>query len=564
MKSPHPNKAGATDELVFLPLGGSGEIGMNLNAYGYGPPDNRKWIIVDIGVTFGGADLPGVDVIMPDPTFLVEQRDNILAIVLTHAHEDHIGAIGHLWPRFRTPIYATPFTAYLVREKLREKGLYEKAKVTVVPLGGRIQLGPFDIRYITLTHSIPEPNGLAITTPLGVIWHTGDWKIDPEPQIGEPTDAATLRAMGEDGVLAMICDSTNVFVEGVTGSEADVRASLAEVIAKCTGKVAVTAFASNVARVESAIKAGEAVGRSICLVGRSMHRIVGAAKSVGLLADAPAFVSEEEAMRMAPQQVLYLCTGSQGEPRAALSRIASGSHRNVSLGPGDTVLFSSRVIPGNETPIYALYTQLTERGVEVITDKQWPIHVSGHPARDELRQMYQWARPKIAVPVHGERRHILEHVKLAQEMQAPDSIAPRNGDMIRLAPGPAELIDEVPWGRLYVDGAVTIAADDEALKDRKRLGSEGQIIVTFAIGKKHTIVSGPDVRVRGLSAQDDDDLQTALEEMARVAEVAFNKLSASDRTDSEIAEEAVVKAVRRAAERTWGKRPLVEAVILEV
>jgi len=564
LKSPHPNKAGATDELVFLPLGGSGEIGMNLNAYGYGPPDNRKWIIVDIGVTFGGADLPGVDVIMPDPTFLVEQRDNILAIVLTHAHEDHIGAIGHLWPRFRTPIYATPFTAYLVREKLREKGLYEKAKVTVVPLGGRIQLGPFDIRYITLTHSIPEPNGLAITTPLGVIWHTGDWKIDPEPQIGEPTDAATLRAMGEDGVLAMICDSTNVFVEGVTGSEADVRASLAEVIAKCTGKVAVTAFASNVARVESAIKAGEAVGRSICLVGRSMHRIVGAAKSVGLLADAPAFVSEEEAMRMAPQQVLYLCTGSQGEPRAALSRIASGSHRNVSLGPGDTVLFSSRVIPGNETPIYALYTQLTERGVEVITDKQWPIHVSGHPARDELRQMYQWARPKIAVPVHGERRHILEHVKLAQEMQAPDSIAPRNGDMIRLAPGPAELIDEVPWGRLYVDGAVTIAADDEALKDRKRLGSEGQIIVTFAIGKKHTIVSGPDVRVRGLSAQDDDDLQTALEEMARVAEVAFNKLSASDRTDSEIAEEAVVKAVRRAAERTWGKRPLVEAVILEV
>ncbi len=558
------NTAGATDELVFLPLGGSGEIGMNLNAYGYGPPDNRKWIIVDIGVTFGGPDEPGVDVIMPDPTFLVEQRDNILAIVLTHAHEDHIGAIGHLWPRFRTPIYATPFTAYLVREKLREKGLYDKAKVTVVPLEGRIQLGPFDIRLITLTHSIPEPNGLAITTPLGVIWHTGDWKIDPEPQVGDPTDAATLRTMGEDGVLAMICDSTNVFVEGVTGSEADVRTSLAEVIATCTGKVAVTAFASNVARVESAIKAGEAVGRSICLVGRSMHRIVGAAKSVGLLADAPAFVSEEEAMRMAPQQILYLCTGSQGEPRAALSRIASGSHRNVSLGEGDTVLFSSRVIPGNETPIYALYNQLTERGVDVITDKQWPIHVSGHPARDELRQMYQWARPRIAVPVHGERRHILEHVKLAHEMQVPESVAPRNGDMIRLAPGPAMMIDEVPSGRLYLDGAVMIDADDEALKDRKRLGTEGQLIVTMAIGKKHTIVSGPDVRVRGLSAQDDDDLQTALEEMARVAEAAFNKLSAKDRADSELAEEAVVKAVRRAAERTWGKRPLVEAVILDV
>ena len=556
--------ARATDELVFLPLGGSGEIGMNLNAYGYGPPDDRKWIIVDIGVTFGGPDEPGVDVIMPDPAFLVEQRENILAIVLTHAHEDHIGAIGHLWPRFRTPIYATPFTAYLVREKLREKGLEGKAKVTVVPLEGRIQLGPFDIRLITLTHSIPEPNGLAITTPLGVVWHTGDWKIDPEPQIGASTDAVSLRALGEDGVLAMICDSTNVFVEGVTGSEADVRASLAEVIAKCTGKVAVTAFASNVARVESAIKAGEAAGRSICLVGRSMHRIVGAAKSVGLLADAPALFSEDEAGHLAPEHVLYLCTGSQGEPRAALSRIASGTHRHVSLGEGDTVLFSSRVIPGNETPIYALYNQLTERGVDVITDKQWPIHVSGHPARDELRQMYQWARPRIAIPVHGERRHILEHVKLAHEMQVPETVAPRNGDMIRLAPGPAMMIDEVPSGRLYLDGAVMIDADDEALRDRKRLGTEGQLIVTMAIGKKHSIVSGPDVRVRGLSAQDDDDLQTALEEMAGVAEAAFNKLSAKDRTDSELAEEAVVKAVRRAAERTWGKRPLVEAVILEV
>lgn len=270
-------------------------------------------------------------------------------------------------------------------------------------------------------------------------------------------------------------------------------------------------------------------------------------------------------MRMAPTQILYLCTGSQGEPRAALSRIASGSHRNVSLGEGDTVLFSSRVIPGNETPIYALYNQLTERGVEVITEKQWPIHVSGHPARDELRQMYQWARPKIAVPVHGERRHILEHVKLAHEMQVPEALAPRNGDMIRLAPGPAAIIDEVPSGRLYLDGAVTIDADDEALRDRKRMATEGQLIVTMAIGaKKHSIVSGPDVRVRGLSAQDDDDLQTALEEMARVAEAAFNRLSAADRSDAEIAEEAVVKAVRKAAERAWGKRPLVEAVILEI
>jgi ribonuclease J len=554
-----------TDELVFLPLGGSGEIGMNLNAYGYGPPEDRKWIIVDLGVTFGGADQPGIDVILPDPTYLADRREDILGIVLTHAHEDHIGAVGHLWPRLRAPIYATPFTAYLVREKLREKGLDQKAPVTVVPLEGRIELGPFDIRLITLTHSIPEPNGLAIRTPLGTVWHTGDWKIDPEPQIGASTDESSVRALGEDGVLAMICDSTNVFVEGEAGSEADVRAALAELIASKRGKVAVTAFASNVARVESAIKAGQAAGRSICLVGRSMHRIVGAAKSVGLLADAPQFLSEDEAGHLAPEHVLYLCTGSQGEPRAALSRIASGQHRHVTLGEGDSVVFSSRVIPGNETAIFALYNQFEARGVEVITDKHWPVHVSGHPARDELRQMYRWARPRIAVPVHGERRHILEHAKLALELQTPEALTPANGDMIRLAPGRAETIDEVPAGRLYVDGAVTIDADDEALRDRKRMAEEGQVTVTMAVGaKKHAIVAGPEVRVRGLSAADEDDLETALDEVARAAEAAFNRLKGDERADLEGAEESVMKAVRRAADKVWGKRPLVEVVILEV
>lgn len=538
---------------------------MNLNAYGYGPADDRKWIVVDIGVTFGGPEQPGVDVILPDPTYLADRREDILGIVLTHAHEDHIGAIAHLWPRLRAPVYATPFTAYLVREKLREKGLDSKVKMMVVPLEGRIDLGPFDIRLITLTHSIPEPNGLAIRTPLGTVWHTGDWKIDPDPQIGAATDEQSLRALGEDGVLAMVCDSTNVFVEGEAGSEADVRVALAEIIASKRGKVAITAFASNVARVESAILAGKAAGREICLVGRSMHRIVGAAKSVGLLAGAPTFLSEDEAGHLDPEHVLYLCTGSQGEPRAALSRIASGAHRHVSLGEGDTVVFSSRVIPGNETPIFALYNQLEARGVEVITDRQWPVHVSGHPARDELRQMYRWARPRIAVPVHGERRHILEHAKLALELQTPQAVTPANGDLIRLAPGPAETIDEVPAGRLYLDGSVTIDADDEAMRERKRLAAEGYIVVTMAVGaRKHAIVSGPEVRVRGLSAADEDDLETALEEIARAAEAAYNRLSGADRSDTDAAEDAVMKAVRRAAERTWGKRPLVEAIILEV
>ncbi len=558
------NPAHATDELVFLPLGGSGEIGMNLNAYGYGPPDNRKWIIVDIGVTFGGQDTPGIDLILPDPTFLAEQRENVLAIVLTHAHEDHIGAIAHLWPRFKTPIYATPFTAYLVREKLKEKGLETKAPVTVVPLEGRVEIGPFDVRYVTLTHSIPEPNGLAINTPLGMIWHTGDWKIDAQPQIGSPTDAASVRALGDAGVLAMVCDSTNVFVEGEAGSEEGVRETLAEVIRGLSGKVAVTAFASNVARVESVIKAAEAAGRSVCLVGRSMHKVVGAARSVGLLGDAQPFITEDESTKLPPENVLYLCTGSQGEPRAALARIASGEHRNVKLGEGDSVLFSSRVIPGNETAIYALWSRFTERGVNVITDKQAPIHVSGHPARDELRQMYQWARPQIAVPVHGERRHLIEHAKLARELQTPHAVPARNGEMILLAPNGPAIVDEVPSGRLYLDGVVTIESDDDALKDRQRLGTEGVLTVSMAVSaKRHTITSGPDVRVRGLSAADEEDLETMLEDIASIAEAAFNRLSAADRADNEIAEDSVMKAVRRAAERAWGKRPIVEAIILE-
>ena len=560
MNSPQPN-----DELVFLPLGGCGEIGMNLNAYGYGPPDDRKWIIVDIGVTFGGLDTPGVDLITPDPEFLEEHRADILGIVLTHAHEDHIGAIAHLWPRLKAPVWATPFTAFLVREKLGEKGLRDRVKITEVPLGGSLRLGPFDIQLVTLTHSIPEPNGLAIRTPLGLVWHTGDWKIDAHPQIGAATDEPTLRALGEEGVLAMVCDSTNVFVEGESGSEEGVRTALAELVAKQTGRVAVTAFASNVARVESAIKAGEAAGRSICLVGRSMHRIVGAAKSVGLLADAPPFIAEEEAGFLPHDAIMYLCTGSQGEPRAALSRIASGDHRHVSLGEGDTVIFSSRVIPGNETSIFALYNQLADRGIEVITEKQWPVHVSGHPARDELRQMYQWARPKIAVPVHGERRHLIEHAKLARELQVPESIAPHNGDMIRLAPGPVAVIDEVTAGRLYVDGSMLTDAGDEVFRDRKRLAAEGTLLVSFAIAeKKRAIVSGPEVRLRGLSLGGEDEEDEALDEIARTAETAFNKLSAAERGDAEAAEQAVVKAVRKTAERIWKKRPLVDAIILEV
>lgn len=555
----------ADHELVFLPLGGSGEIGMNLNAYGYGPPDARQWIVVDIGVTFGREDdVPGVELVLPDPTFLERERDNILAIVLTHAHEDHIGALPWLWPRLKAPVYATPFTAALVREKLREQGLLERVPLTEVPLKGQLTLGPFEIDFVTLTHSIPEPNGLAIRTPLGLVWHTGDWKIDPDPLIGETTDEAKLRAMAEEGVLAMVCDSTNVFVEGATGSEADVRKKLTEVISRCTGRVAVTAFASNVARVETALLAARAAGRTPCLVGRSMHRIYNAAKSVGLLRDAPQIIDEEEAGGLPDENVLFLCTGSQGEPRAALTRIARGEHRYVALRQGDTVIFSSRVIPGNEEAIHQLYEAFIARGVELITADDAPVHVSGHPARDELKQMYRWARPRIAIPVHGERRHIREHVKLAQALQVPEAVAPHNGDMIRLAPGPAAVVDEVPAGRLYVDGASIIETDDDAIRDRLRLGAEGAVNIALALNGKNAIAAGPNVTVRGLAMADEEDMELALEELERVAEAAFARMSHAGRQEDEAIEAALVRSVRKAAEKLWRKRPLVDVTVLRL
>lgn len=538
---------------------------MNLNAYGYGPPDARKWIIVDIGVTFGREDAtPGIELVLPDPSYLEDERENILGIVLTHAHEDHIGALGWLWPRLKAPCYATPFTAALIREKLREHGLLEKVPLTEIPLKGQLTLGPFDIDFVTLTHSIPEPNGLAIRTPLGLVWHTGDWKIDPDPLIGETTDVAKLEAMAEEGVLAMVCDSTNVFVEGTTGSEADVRRKLTEIIGQCTGRVAVTAFASNVARVETALLAARAAGRTPCLVGRSMHRIYNAAKGVGLLQDTPPVIDEEEAGSLPDENILFLCTGSQGEARAALSRIARGEHRHVSLRQGDTVIFSSRVIPGNEAAIHSLYEAFISRGVQLITADDQPVHVSGHPARDELKQMYAWARPRIAVPVHGEMRHIREHVLLAQALQIPETVAPNNGDMIRLAPGPVAVIDEVLAGRLYVDGSVIIETEDEAIKDRRRLAAEGAVNISLAVSGKNAIVAGPQVSVRGLTMSDDEDFELALEELERTAQMAFAKLSHADRGDDDAVESALVRATRKMAEKLWRKRPLVDVTVLRL
>src|SRR5260221_5073136 len=520
------------DELVFLPLGGSNEIGMNFNLYGFGPPHARKWIVVDLGITFGDQTTPGVEVILPDPEFIEEHAKDILGIVLTHAHEDHIGAVAWLWPRLKAPLYATPFTAFLLREKLREKDLLDEAKITEIPLNGTINLGPFELTLITLTHSIPEPNGLAIKTPLGTILHTGDWKIDPDPLTGAPTDEGAIRRLGDDGVLAMVCDSTNVFVDGEAGSEAQVRTTLNALIGELKGKVAAACFASNVARMDSIIRAAEANGRRVCLVGRSMIRMAAAARSVGLLEGVQAFLPDTDAKHLPDSAILYLCTGSQGEPRAALARVADGTHPHVKLGQGDSCLFSSRIIPGNEVPIRNLQNNLADRGVRLYTERDHPgIHVSGHPCRDELKRMYQWARPTIAVPTHGERRPLLEHAALAKDLQVPQTIAPRNGDMVRLAPGPAEIIDEVPAGRLYVDAGVVTPENGDALRERRHAAFNGVLMISIALDGRGRIASGPRVRALGMPEDEDYPLAEAMEDLADEARVVMNKLSADDRND---------------------------------
>jgi ribonuclease J len=558
-------KKSKSDELVFLPLGGSNEIGMNFNLYGFGPAHDRKWIVVDLGVTFGDQTTPGVEIILPDPSYIEPYAKDIIGIVLTHAHEDHLGAVHWLWPRLKAPVYATPFTAFLLREKLRDADLLGEVSITEVPLGGKFTLGPFDLELITLTHSIPEPNGLAIKTPLGTILHTGDWKIDPEPQLGAPTDEAAIRRLGDEGVLAMVCDSTNVFVEGSAGSEADVREALGNLIKSLSGKIAVACFASNVARMDTVIRAAQACGRKVCLAGRSMHRMAAAARSVGLLEGLEPFINDDQAKHLPENEVLFLCTGSQGEARAALSRIADGSHPHVKLGSGDHVVFSSRVIPGNEIPIRNLQNKLADRGVRLHTERDTPgIHVSGHPCRDELRQMYAWVRPQIAVPTHGERRHLIEHAAFAKDLQVPHAISPRNGDVVRLAPGKPEIIDEVPAGRLYVDGGVVTPENGDALRERRHAAFNGMLVVSVVLDGRNQIVSGPQVRGIGLAGDAEYSLDDALDDLAEEAETAYKKLQGDVREQDEAIESALSRAVKKAAFRIWERKPVVETTVLRI
>ncbi len=541
------------DELVLLPLGGAGEIGMNFNAYGFGPPDRRQWIVVDCGVLFGReTTAPGVDVIMPDIRYLAERREDVLAVVLTHAHEDHIGAVGHLWPMLRCPVYATPFTARLIEGKLEEAGLSDRVRVKRVKLGGHIDVGPFAVDFVSITHSIPEPNALAIRTPLGTVVHTGDWKIDPDPLLGETTDQNALVKLGDEGVLATVCDSTNALTQGHSGSEARVRQALSALIGSLNGRIAVTAFASNVARLDSVAKAAREHGREIALVGRAMHKMVGAARETGYLGDFPQTIDEHEAAQLPPRRVLYLMTGSQGEPRAALPRIAAGEHPSVSLGKGDAVIFSSRIIPGNELAIFELHNKLAGLGVEVLTEQDHFVHVSGHPCRDELAEMYRWTRPRIAVPVHGELRHMSEHARLAKALQVPEAVVVENGHMLRLAPGKAMIVDEVPSGRVHLDGKVLIDAGAGLARGRRALGYAGIIAITLVLDAKGRMATDPAIIMDGIP----EPVHRA------VRDAVAETLKRHKKGDEEALKENVRRAARRAASDAWGKKPVtrVEAV----
>jgi len=543
------------DELVFLPLGGSGEIGMNFNAYGYGPENDRQWIIVDCGVLFGReGNTPGVDLILPDIRYLMERREHVLGIIATHAHEDHIGAIAPLWPGLRCPIYATPFTARLIAGKLEEAGLTSKVKVQEVPVGGQLTLGPFDLDFISITHSILEPNLLAIRTPLGVVAHTGDWKIDPDPLLGEATDAEALERLGNEGVLALVCDSTNALVPGSSGSEAEVRKNLTALVGTLKGRVAVTGFASNVARLDTVARAAKAHGRRIALVGRSMQKMVEAAKDTGYLKDFPPVLNETEAAELPPHKVLYLCTGSQGEPRAALARIAAGTHPHVELDEGDTVIFSSRVIPGNELAIAEIQNKLAARNIGILTVDEHHVHVSGHPCRDELAQMYRWIRPRLALPVHGEMRHQVAHAKLARELQVPQALVPENGQMFRLAPGKPALIDEVPAGRVHLDGRVLVAEGEGLAKDRRAMGFAGLLVVALVVDHKGRIAAPPTVLGEGMPEPVEEAVLKAVEET----------LEKNKRSDPDELAENVRRAARRAAQEAWGKKPITRVLVSEL
>ena len=511
-------------ELVYCSLGGAGEIGMNLNLFGYGKPGEYKWIIVDIGVTFSDDNIPGIEVILPNPEFIADQKENLLGIVLTHAHEDHVGAIAHLWPMLECPIYATPFTAAIVREKFKELKINIGSHLKIVKLGGNVKLGAFDIDYVTLTHSILEPNGLAITTPEGVVLHTADWKIDDDPLIGEKTDIKKLTEIGKKGVLAMVCDSTNIFNLGSSGSESLVRTGLFTVLEKMKNRIVITSFASNVARMETVFKVAEKIGRQVCLVGRSMNRIYQLARQCNYLQDIKVPIDVRDSKKIPKNKIVFLCTGSQGEQRAALARIANGTHPDLQLEKDDNVIFSSRIIPGNEKRLFKIFNDFSKNDINVLSEENSMIHVSGHPARDDLKKMYNWIKPKILIPVHGEQRHMTEHINFAKEMGVKFPIKVSNGEIIRLSPGEPKVVDKVTWGRVYLDGKVLIDNDSPVLKERRNMAANGYMEITVLISKNGQIKNNPVITLKGVPLIDEDasEIEYDLEDIVMDTCKTFN------------------------------------------
>ena len=493
------------EELLFCPLGGSGEIGGNMNLYAYGKEDEQKWIIVDMGVSFADDSVPGIDLIMPDAGFIIEKKDDLLGIVLTHAHEDHIGAVAHIWPSLKSKIYATPFTAALIHEKFKEKKIDISSYLNVVPLNGKIKLGGFEIDFVTLTHSILEPNGLSIKTPLGTVLHTGDWKIDPNPLIGSQIDEQKLKSIGNDGVSAMICDSTNIFSPGRAGSESQVRDSLLRIMEIKTNRILVTSFASNVARMESVFYCAKKTGRNICLVGRSMQRIYKAAKKCGYLKSLIEPIEPRDAKKVTKNKILYLATGSQGEPMGAMTRIINGVHPDVYLESGDCVIFSSKIIPGNEKKLYHLQNLIVKNKMEMISEENSFVHVSGHPNRDDLKDMYNWVKPQCVIPVHGEHRHMAEHVSFAKEMQVPKTLLIENGDIVKILPGDKpEIIDKAPSGKIYLDGNVNVETDSQSIKDRKNLSLNGYLEITLIVSNNGNLKK-PVISYKGIPETNEDN-----------------------------------------------------------
>ena len=547
--------SGKNNELVFLPLGGVGEIGMNLGVYGFGPEGNRQWLMVDLGVSFAGPELPGVDLVMPDITFLENERPNILGLVVTHAHEDHFGAILDLWPKLKIPVYCTAFTAGLLETKRELDYSSYDVPVTLFKAGDQFELGPFAIEAIAVAHSIPEPVSLAIKTSLGTVIHTGDWKIDNEPSLGAPTDEKRFRELGDEGVLALICDSTNSMRDGVSPTEHDVLKSLTEIISNEKGRVAITTFSSNVGRIISIARAAKEAGRQVLLVGRSIKRSVTVAEELGYLEGIDPFLNEEDYPYIPRDKIVMVLTGSQGEQRAALAKLSRDEMRSLALTAGDTVIYSSRSIPGNERSIIDTQNRLIDMGVKIITDHDALVHVSGHPRRNDLKKMYEWVRPKILVPVHGEALHLAAQTALGRQAGIKTVAEIRNGDMLKLAPEPAEIIDEVPVGQIYKDGNLIGNEDEMGISERRKLSYVGHVAASFLLDKHYNLMEMPEVVTFGLPETDDegelfDDI------ISDTIETTIDSIPRARRKDDEVIREAVRRSIRATINEKWGKKPV--------